>query len=359
MDLLRFEEAYMERIWGGDKLRTVFGKPIPEGKIIGEAWIVSDHPQHESVVADGPFQGRTLRELLEENASAVLGSGARLTAHGRFPLLLKLIDAGDVLSVQVHPDDNDAHRLGEPDAGKTEMWHVMHAEPESTLICGLDPAASKEEFSAAIAKNGAEGIMTRFPAPTGTDVFVPAGTVHAIGGGLVLAEIQQNSDLTYRVYDWGRTDGHGRPRALHVQKAMEVTHFGSAHTGPNRPLSYAAPGATCSVLAACRHFAVERIQTFGSFSRTMSGKSFHLLLVTQGPVIIRGKDTEYRVRVGEAVMVPGSLNAYHVTGAGAFLDYYVPNLQHDILTPLMEAGHSLESIIRLGGTPDESDLATL
>lgn len=359
MELLRFEEWYAERIWGGTKLGTVLGKAVPAGKTIGEAWLVSDHPQHESVVAEGRFRGAALRTLLETDAPAILGSHAHLTVHGRFPLLLKLIDAGEVLSVQVHPDDDAARRLNEPDVGKTEMWHVLHADPGSQLICGLNPAATRERFEESIQAGTVEDLMTRFPASADDSVFVPAGTVHAIGQGILLAEIQQNSDLTYRVYDWERVDPEGQPRSLHVDKAVEVTHFGAGHGGPNHPMAYALPGAECQVLAACRYFAAEQVQVSGAFTRRLSGHSFHLLLAKDGPLTFCGETEEYVLRPGEGVLAPGSLPAYHVTGKGRFLDYYVPDLQNDVIAPLLKAGHSHEEIGRLGGVSDSNYLRSV
>ncbi len=351
LDILRFEETYFERIWGGDRLRGALKKPTPSTTVIGEAWLISDHAQCESRVTEGPQQGKTLRTLLSENASAILGRHAHRTPHGRFPLLLKLIDAGDVLSVQVHPDDEDAARLGEPDIGKTEMWHVLDAEPGAELICGLTPDTTAAAFQQALSDRRVKECMMRFPAPPDTNVFVPAGTIHAIGAGILLAEIQQNSDLTYRVYDWDRVEASGKPRTLHVEKALEVIRFEDGHQGPNVPLDYERDGAVCRVLAACRYFAAELITLAGSFTRPLLGGSFHLLLVKHGPLTVQGENTEYALQAGEAVLVPGSLDRFTLQGTGSMLAYYIPDLIRDIEEPLLRAGHSRESIARLGGPP--------
>ena len=356
--LLRFEEAYFERIWGGAKLHTLLGKDTPPDKVIGEAWLVSDHAEHESVVADGAHQGRSLRELVETAPQAVLGSRARRTPDGRFPLLLKLLDSAQSLSVQVHPDDATAKRLGEPDVGKTEMWHVFDADPGSELICGLDPAVGPEEFASSVADGSIERTVTRFNAPAGTTAFVAAGTVHAIGGGILLAEIQQNSNITYRIYDWGRVDTDGNPRELHVEKALEATHFGSPHGGPAHPLAYPQDGATIHVLAACRHFAAELIEIENAFTRPLSGGTFHLVLAKTGALEVHGGDTAYTLAPGEVVLLPGCLEAYTVAGPATYLDYYVPDLERDVVEPLLAAGHSPEAIVRLGGAPGTSDLSS-
>lgn len=225
LGILRFHEQYFERIWGGQRLRTLFGKPIPEKKPIGEAWLISDHPSAVSIVSEGPHEGRTLHELVELDAEALLGSRMKLTPHGRFPLLLKLLDSSDVLSVQVHPDDATAAALGEPDVGKTEMWHILHADLNSELFCGLAEGTTHETVRSAIESGTLERHLQRFKVKRGDSVLVSAGTVHAIGAGIVLAEIQQNSDLTYRLYDWNRVNPSGKPRDLHIDKGLRATHF--------------------------------------------------------------------------------------------------------------------------------------
>ena len=357
--LLRFHEAHSERIWGGTRLRSVLGKETPPDKVIGEAWLISDHAEHESVVASGPHEGRTLRQLLEEDAAAILGTRAQLTIHGRFPLLLKLLDSGQALSVQVHPDDNDARRLGEPDVGKTEMWHVFEAAPGSQLICGLDQGLGPEAFATSITGGSLEDALTRFEVQEGASVFVPVGTVHAIGGGILLAEIQQNSDLTYRIYDWGRVDADGKPRELHIGKALEATHFGSPHGGLTQPLGYDIENGRCEVLGACRHFAAELLCIQGEFSRPIAGESFHILLAKHGSFDAQAGGERYKLKPGEAVLVPGCAASYQITGTGALLDYYVPDLQREIIAPLLAAGHAPPAILALGGPPKTSDLAPL
>ena len=344
VDLLRFEEAYFERIWGGGKLRALYGKPAPEDAPIGEAWLVADHRQCESRVAEGPCAGQTLRQLLESGAAGVLGTRGKLTVHGRFPLLLKLLDARDVLSVQVHPDDACAQRLGEPDVGKTEMWRVLHAEPDSELICGLDPAVRPDDIGALATDGRAlEEKMHRFPVEPGDSVFVPAGTVHAIGAGIVLAEIQQNSDLTYRLYDWGRVQSDGTPRELHLDKAREAIHFGSEHKGKTTPLPLD-DGGVRTLLAACPYFAAESVQVEGTWTRTTRGESFHILLAQEGAFRVASETGEANIIAGECVLAPGRLMQFSVEGQGVLLDYYVPDLQRDIVDPVRKQGHSEASL---------------
>jgi mannose-6-phosphate isomerase len=318
LGVLRFEEGYIPRIWGGRKLEGLLGKPLPPDGNIGEAWLIADHAVHESVVAEGPHRGRTLHDLVTEHPQALLGRLASPTPFGRFPLLLKLLDAREVLSVQVHPDDACAKRLGEPDAGKTEMWYVLDAEPGSELICGLDPGLAPEAFVDAVRDGSIARRVCRYPVHAGSALLVPAGVVHALGAGVVLAEIQQNSNLTYRLYDWERTDANGVPRSLHVEKALAAIHFGERHPG----LADCGLRARRDVLAACPYFAAERIEVEGVVERLTHGDSFHIVLAVHGAIEVEG----VRLRTGEAALVPAECPLFRVSGTGVFLDYYVPEL---------------------------------
>jgi mannose-6-phosphate isomerase len=345
LGILRFEEAFFERIWGGNRLRDMFGRPTPTDKTIGEAWLIADHAQCESRVAAGPYAGKTLRDLMSECPKALLGTHARPTHHGRFPLLLKLLDAGQPLSVQVHPDDMQAAALHEPDVGKTEMWYVIDADPGAELICGLDPKASPQTFRNAIEDDTVATLMRTFPAPAGTPVFVPPGTVHAIGAGFLLAEIQQNSDITYRVYDWGRVDDRGIPRALHVDKALQVTRFGSAHGGAGELLTLSDDGVVQCLAAACPYFAAEHLTlSHRPWCRPTDGRSCHLILALTGQVTAEVERHKQTLRPGEAALIPGHYPEMTLAGPGTCLDYYVPHMQHDIITPLAAAGHPEEVI---------------
>lgn len=347
--LLRFEEAYFDRVWGGRKMQSLLAKPVPEGRTIGEAWLVADHPVHESVAASGAYKGWTLRRLLESFPDHILGACPRLTPSGRFPLLLKILDAAEPLSVQVHPDDAAALRLGEPDAGKTEMWYVLDSDPGSELICGLDERVTRETLFDAIAQGRVAELLQSFPAPKGTGVFVSARTVHAIGSGFLLAEIQQNSDLTYRVYDWDRDGLDGKPRPLHLKKAGEVIDFGAVHPGAAPVLTYEEGGSLCRVIGACPYFAAELRRIEGSHTRGTEGRSFHLLLAESGPLEITSGGEREILAPGQALLVSGASRMFSAEGDGSLLDYYVPDLAEDIQRPLLAAGHSREDIASLGG----------
>ena len=357
-DLLRFTPKLFARIWGGRRLPGIVGQAAPPGQPAGEAWLLSDHPEHSSVVTAGPHAGKTINALLGEDETALLGSGARRTRHGRFPLMLKLLDTAVALSVQVHPDDQCAAALGEDDVGKTEMWHVLEADEEALLYTGLTPGTTRESFSAAISEGVIEARLAARKVSPGDAIIVPAGTVHSIGSGILLAEIQQNSNLTYRVYDWGRNGPGGKPRELHLDKAARAIHFAAPPADFAAPLAYqSADGATeIYVLAACRHFAAERVHVSGACQGRTRRHSFHLLLALDAGLTVTGTETEVPLEMGHAVMVPAALERYTVTGAGTFLRYYLPNLREDIITPLRAAGYDGGVIAALGGTRPGNDL---
>lgn len=355
--LLTFEEAYFERIWGGRRLRERLHKPVDINGPVGEAWLISDHLSHTSRVTGGPWAGRSLNQLLNDYPEFLLGTQARPTVHGRFPLLLKILDAADVLSVQVHPDDAAAATLGEPDVGKTEMWHVLESEPGSELICGLEPGVTRESFLRAISENRVQQIMRTFPAPPGTSAFVAAGTVHAIGAGVLLAEIQQNSDLTYRIYDWDRRDSQGNSRELHLEKAEQVTHFGSTHGGAACPLDYSDGNGDVTILGACRHFATALLKSPSGAPRKTHGRSFHMILSRDSRAIVRTAEASLTLERGCAALVPAGTETYVVESDGAVLDFFVPDLAQDIVVPLRAAGHTDSDIVALGGDARTSDLA--
>ena len=335
----------------------LLGKPAPPGRPIGEAWLIADHATHVSTVTDnGPWQGMTLHAVMEAHGDYLLGTQAQPTVHGQFPLLLKILDAADVLSVQVHPDDDAAAALGEPDVGKTEMWHVLESETGSELICGLDPTVDKARFLDAIAQNDVHHIMRSFPALPGTSAFVAAGTVHAIGAGILLAEIQQNSDLTYRIYDWDRVDDQGNHRELHLDKAATVTRFGSPHGGAATPLSYSEGDASVTLLGACRHFATALVQAPSRHVRQTHGRSFHLILARDGKTVVSAGEVSVTLDRGAAVLVPAGVADYGLESDGAVLDFFVPELGADVVAPLRAAGHSDAAIGALGGDPSMSDV---
>jgi mannose-6-phosphate isomerase len=217
---LTFEPIFQERIWGSRKLASLFGKNLPGAETIGESWEIVDRPEAQSVVRHGPFRDRTLHELWTHDREAVFG---RVSGAPRFPLLIKLLDAHDQLSLQVHPPEKIAAKLGgEP---KTEFWYVASAIPGARLFVGLRRAITRERFEEAVRSRTVADLVHTVEVKTGDSIFLPAGRFHAVGAGNVLVEIQQNSDTTYRVYDWDRVDDSGMPRQLHVDQALQSIDF--------------------------------------------------------------------------------------------------------------------------------------
>lgn len=343
MSILTFEECYVPRMWGGDSLGRIYGKPLPD-EPIGEAWLISDHAQHTSVANRGAEAGATLRDLLERDALGILGSRAALTVHGQFPLLLKLLDARDKLSIQVHPNDAIAADLGEDDVGKTEMWYVLHADAGATLYCGMPEDMTREAVEGCLAEGGISERLTRIGAEAGMSVFVPAGTVHAIGEGCLLAEIQQNSDLTYRIDDWGRVDVDGSPRELHLEKSKASVRYPNVHPGAMPDFAYEVEGARVRVLAACAYFAAEEIMLEGRCGESNRGETFQILLAKEGEVLVETGDDSVRLAPGEAAMVSGDDGDFSLSGRGSVLMYYVPDLEGNVVGPLLGAGYTREDL---------------
>jgi mannose-6-phosphate isomerase len=221
MELLTFNPLYMERVWGGRGLEAKLGRTLPANKVIGESWELVDRKDEQSVVADGPLAGKTIRELLESSAADILGPGR--DGSRPFPILIKWLDCQDRLSLQVHPPAAIAPALGgEP---KTENWYIAECDEGASLIVGLKKGVTKEQFTQALEDNKAEDCVHRFPVKAGDSILVESGRMHAIDAGNLILEIQQNSDTTYRVYDWGRVGLDGAPRQLHIQESLQSIDF--------------------------------------------------------------------------------------------------------------------------------------
>jgi mannose-6-phosphate isomerase len=228
---VRFEPIFKERLWGGRRIETVLGKPLPQGSLIGESWEIADHGNDVSRVTNGPLAGTTLRDLVRTGSAELFGPSGTAAGDG-FPLLVKWIDAREKLSVQVHPPDG--HPLLAPgERGKTECWFVVEAEPDATIYLGLRRGVDRAALQRELVRGTAEACLNVHPARAGDFFFVPAGVVHAIGGGVLLAEVQQSSDTTFRLYDWNRLDtATGQPRPLQIVEALDSIDF---HAAPALP----------------------------------------------------------------------------------------------------------------------------
>jgi mannose-6-phosphate isomerase len=217
-------------VWGDRRLGDFLGKPLDSHQTYGESWEVSDHPLHQSQVACGPLAGKTLRQLMEQDAAALLGENA--PKYKRFPWLIKFLDAHDWLSVQVHPDEQAVAKLWPGEGSKTEAWFVLDAAPGSRIYAGLRPGVDERKLRGAVAAGKVTDCLHWFEPRPGDFVFLPAGTVHAVGGGVLIAEIQQTSDATFRLFDWNRRDAQGRSRPLHIEESLTSIHWDQ---GPVEP----------------------------------------------------------------------------------------------------------------------------
>lgn len=218
---MKFKPIFKERIWGGQKLKTFFGKDIPTDKPIGESWELADLPEDKSEIVNGPLAGTTIDDVIAEYGQAVTGKS---DYQPPFPLLIKILDAQNVLSVQVHPDEETCRKMGKGDP-KTECWYIIDAEPGAVIYKGLKPGTTKDQFARAIQHGTCAELLEKVQVRAGECHFLPSGTAHAIDKGLLIAEIQQPSDTTYRVFDWNRLDASGKGRQLHVEEALESIHF--------------------------------------------------------------------------------------------------------------------------------------
>ena len=298
-------------LWGGSRLRTEFGKQSDKD-IIAESWELSCHKDGISRIANGEYAGMLLTEYLEQAGKAVLGT--RGAAFQYFPVLIKLIDARDNLSVQVHPDNEYALRV-EGEYGKTEMWYIVDCEPAAELIYGFAQEISREEFRRRIADNTLLEAVHRVPVHKGDVFFIAAGTLHAIGAGILIAEIQQNSNTTYRVYDYGRVGADGKPRALHIDKAAEVTRLAPAKPYPvSAPEEH--PGCTETLLAKCDYFSARKLELSGAASLCAGAESFHHILLLEGEATLTAGEDTLTLRKGASVFLPAGLGAYTLDGTG-------------------------------------------
>ena len=278
-------------MWGGDRLARLTGRALPDG-VVAETWEVSGHPAGPSIVESGPLRGRSLASLAGRYGTALVGRrAARTGTPASFPLLVKLLDANHALSVQVHPADDQAaaHGLGEP--GKTEMWYILEAVPGAQIIHGLRPGTDREALRRAATGGKLQDKLRRLEVRPGDAVLVPAGTVHGILSGIVLVEIQQSADTTYRIHDWDRAGPDGRPRELHLERALEVIDFGDPGPGIVAPRAVAAvPGVRREVIAECDKFVVERLamRAGAEFEMILGGETFEVWGVVEGEAALAG-----------------------------------------------------------------------
>ena len=323
---IMFEPIYKQMIWGGKRFSELFGRRLPAPSV-GESWDISCRPNEMGTVKNGRFHGTTFEQLIDINPEGYLGKALcsnalysnalrseALYSNKKFPLLVKLIDANDDLSVQVHPP-------GE----KNEIWYIIFAPEGSRLNAGLVPGVKKEEFSTALSKGGVEKYLNFIPVKAGDVINIPAGTVHALGAGLVIAEIQQNSDTTFRVYDYGRVDKSGNPRQLHIAEALSAIDFDIRCAVLQGQVS-SVPGGKIVFYCATKYYALYEYFVKTSIGETSDPDRFFIFTCVDGGCEIRANGYCATVAAGDSVFIPAALGDYEIVGKARLLKSFVPGV---------------------------------
>lgn len=321
---LRFQPLFRDYLWGGRRLQSVLGKDLPPEGIWAESWEVVDHPQHASVLVNGPLAGQSLSQVTADHRQWLFGEA---NISGPLPLLFKYLDCQRVLSVQVHPDDAYATRMVPPDLGKTEAWLIIDAQPGAVLYAGLKQGVTREDLLQALHQGDVEPCLHAIQPQAGDCVFIPAGTVHALGAGLLVAEIQQASNTTFRLYDWQRVDANGQPRALHVQQSLDVIDFASGPRPLQTPVETGIAGR--QRLVACDKFVMDRAvaedDAQARFALGGDGQ-MHLLSLPQGAATLSGEFGSEPMASGQTVLLPAALGPItaHLSPGSCLLDIFLP-----------------------------------
>lgn len=303
-----FDNVYQHYLWGGDRIIKAYGRSAPDG-IYAESWEVSDRPEGMSVVRNGPLAGRTLAELMAQHAPQILGQRCR---GDRFPLLIKLLDARETLSVQVHPDDASAAAHG--GEAKTEMWYVLEADAGACVYAGFKPHVNEAVFRQALAKGGVPDLLNVLPVRKGDAVFMPGGRVHAIGAGCMMLEVQQNSNTTCRLFDWDRKGSDGQPRELHVEEGLRLIHWQDRESAAVSPrlIGRMEQNEIWEVLN-CPHFRMERLWVREIWPSAHDGQSFQVLFCAEGCVRLDWERGHLEMPGGTTCLIPACITTYTLT----------------------------------------------
>jgi mannose-6-phosphate isomerase len=359
LPLLKFSPVLLAKPWGGDALWRLLGKGSAIDDRMGESWELSDRPEAPTPVAEGPLAGKTITEILAGHAVDLMGNGVDITGpktgnsseNTAFPLLYKFIGAREKLSVQVHPGAGSP--LGE---AKTECWYVVHAEPNAALIVGVHPdGRSRDETLALLKSPECESVLQRLPARRGDVFLIPAGTVHAITEGLLLYELQQNSDTTFRLYDWGRVDAQGKPRALHIAEATAVADT-EARTGYRiPPVRVTHASHLEEFLVACPYFALKKWTGFQKPVTLETNGRFRVLTALAGTVTVHPSSgvalPVLHLSMGETALIPACHDSVRIEASSdaELLISFIPDSIEEVRGPLRAAGHAPAVIDALFG----------
>jgi len=316
---LQFKAVTKERIWGGRALAR-FGLELPDGAI-GEGWMISDHPNGITTVANGPLAGQGLDQIREAYGEVWFGSNGFSEKNGRFPLLIKLLDCNDDLSIQVHPNDHYEY-LPEGELGKTEMWYVLDAKPGAHIIYGLKENIDRDQLEQAIASGSVTDTMNTVPVEAGDAFYIPAGTVHALCSGVVVAEIQQNSDTTYRLYDYNRPGLDGQLRELHIEDSLNVIAYNGA--GATRMKTAAAQPHNWLTIAESPYFIVDKGIVEAPWTLSTNCSSCVILIIAEGSGQLRWPDGDIAAKTGDCFLLPATLGEYELDGNMVVLRSIIP-----------------------------------
>ena len=321
---LRFEPIYQYRLWGGRRLADLLAAPLPGDGPIGEAWVLSDRDDHPSQIANGPLKGRTIGQMLEQWPEQLMGKLAG--RFRRFPLLLKFLDAREMLSVQVHPSDAHKELLPTGETGKTEAWVVLEAGAKSRIYAGLRPGTTADDLRPALANGTVADQLAYFDPKAGDGVFIPAGTVHTLGGGVVVFEVQQNSDVTFRLYDWGHVDPKtGQPRPLQFDQALASIDFAQGAGAPVTAVVEATAPVERERLFDCAYFRLWRMRRESPFAVGAAGVPRVLVCIEGAGQVEYGGGT-YEAGKGDVFLLPAVLGActFQPRGAVNVLEIEIP-----------------------------------
>ena len=321
---LRFQPIFRQYLWGGRRLATHLGKDIGKGSDYAESWEIVDHGPDQSVVLAGPHAGRTLHELVSSHSQKLFGCHA---PQAQFPLLFKFLDCQRDLSLQVHPNDEQAKRQTPPDLGKTEAWMILEAEPGSIVYAGLKPEFDRAAVEQAITSGTLANGLNQLAARPGDCLFIPAGVVHALGKGLLVAEIQQASDTTFRLFDWNRVGPDGKARPLHIEQGLAVTDFDAGPVLPQVPRTTDQPHV--ERLVSCDKFVMDRWRVDRPQSLADDDR-FHIIAVLGGTVELQNDPLGQPLTMGQTALVPAECHTRQISPVpgSVLLDIYLPQMPH-------------------------------
>lgn len=314
---LQFDSILKDRIWGGEKLKSILHKPI-SSNITGESWEISTVVGDVSIVSNGTWKGKTLDELIEMFPDEVLGTRIHQRFGKQFPLLFKYLDAREDLSIQVHPNDELAKKRHNT-FGKTEMWYVMQAEDDAGIILGFKEDSNATEYLENLKNKSLLSILDDVKVKEGDVFFLETGTVHAIGAGILIAEIQQTSDITYRLYDFDRVDAQGKTRELHVDLALDAINYSKVEAKMN----YSKNQNKSNVLVDCPYFTTNLIPLVGSMNVPANDETFIVYMCVEGNFEIEYENLKYQYKLGDTILIPASMKSFVISGKSSILEIYI------------------------------------